>query len=51
MHCYFLPSVNVDNNAVVFFISFTAEEELETSPYDDTSMETHMASLVAGKRI
>lgn len=28
-----------------------AEEELETSPYDDTSMETHMASLVAGKRI
>lgn len=28
----------------------TAKEDLETSPYDDTSMDTHMASLVAGKR-
>eukprot|EP00066_Takifugu_rubripes_P009795 XP_003977079.2 PREDICTED: GDNF family receptor alpha-3 [Takifugu rubripes] len=28
-----------------------AEEELETSPYDDTSMETHMASLVAASSL
>lgn len=27
----------------------TGEEELETSPYDDTVMDTRMASLVAGK--
>lgn len=27
----------------------TGEEELEISPYDDTVMDTQMASLVAGK--
>lgn len=45
----FLPSVEVTNHFIIFFLRNTAEEELEISPYDDTSLDTHMASLVAGK--
>lgn len=30
-------------------LGLLGEEELETSPYDDTLMDTRMASLMAGK--
>lgn len=36
---------------LLFVPSFPGEDELEISPYDDTLMDTRMASLVAGKHI
>lgn len=36
---------------LLFVLFFPGEDELEISPYDDTLMDTRMASLVAGKDI
>lgn len=45
----FFPSLFVPSNPMLFCSFSLGEDELEISPYDDTLMDTRMASLVAGK--